>query len=119
MGGQLVARVKHGDLDGRLVEELRQLFDDELVEVVGLIMEARLQMTANLPWAMASLYFDFFHAERVNEPRWGLCSLSTVNAGRRQCPERQQVPKFPLPFATHRSFLLRILFRPHQPVGAI
>ena len=37
-----VAQVKSGELDGRLVEELRKLSEDELEEVVGLIVEERL-----------------------------------------------------------------------------
>jgi hypothetical protein len=38
-----VTRIKQGELDGRLVEELRKLSEDELEEVVGLIVEERLK----------------------------------------------------------------------------
>ena len=38
-------------------------------------------MTANLPWAMASLYFDFFHADRVKRAAMG--SMFTFDRQRR------------------------------------
>jgi hypothetical protein len=38
---EFVASVKQGELDGRLVEELRKLSEQELEEVVGLIVEER------------------------------------------------------------------------------
>jgi hypothetical protein len=37
-----VEQINSGELDGRLVEELRKLSEDELEEVVGLIVEERL-----------------------------------------------------------------------------
>jgi hypothetical protein len=43
---EFVARIKQGELDGRLVDELRKLAQAELEEVVGLIVEERLQHAA-------------------------------------------------------------------------
>ena len=40
---EFVASIRRGELDGRLVEELRKLSEDELEEVVGLLMEERLK----------------------------------------------------------------------------
>ena len=40
---EFVTSLKEGELDGRLVEELRKLTDEQLEEVVGLIMEERLR----------------------------------------------------------------------------
>jgi hypothetical protein len=40
---EFVAGIKQGELDGRLVEELRKLSEDELEEVVGLLMDERLK----------------------------------------------------------------------------
>jgi hypothetical protein len=38
---EFVALIKQGELDGRLIDELRKLSDDELEEVVGVIVEER------------------------------------------------------------------------------
>jgi hypothetical protein len=40
---EFVENVKRGELDGRLIDELRKLSDEELEEVVGLIMDERLK----------------------------------------------------------------------------
>ena len=40
---EFVARIKQGQLDGRLMEELRKLSEKELEAVVGLIFEQRLK----------------------------------------------------------------------------
>jgi hypothetical protein len=40
---EFLNKLKSGELDGRLVEELRQLSEDQLEEVVDLILEQRAQ----------------------------------------------------------------------------
>jgi hypothetical protein len=42
---EFMAELKSGELDGRLVEELRKLSQEELEELVGLVMEERLKKT--------------------------------------------------------------------------
>jgi hypothetical protein len=40
---EFISSIKSGELDGRLVEELRRLSQEELEEVVDLMVEERLQ----------------------------------------------------------------------------
>ena len=41
-----ISKLKSGEFDGRLVEELRALSEDQLEEVVGLIVEQRRELNS-------------------------------------------------------------------------